>query len=204
MTINLQRTLRALHWQANARSQPATPQVDQNALYRARSLHLAGDLTGAIECLQADPNWEHDPRAWRVIGLSSQALARYEKDPERRQELYQVSEKAAATDRSRRVTETAEADVNLAATLIDQRRYPEALEVALRASATDPRLPTARIAILAIYLRQKQHEAVLKYLKHLMEYEAWIFDDAVFLDHIATDPDVDGVSDFISSLKRSP
>jgi tetratricopeptide (TPR) repeat protein len=203
MTFDPQRTLRALHWQANARSYPARPRVDQIRLRDAHNLHLAAEYAGAMACVQADPNWESDPQAWRLIGLCSQGLARYEKNPERQKELYSLSERAAAIDRQVRITETAEADVNLAATLIDQNRYAEALDVAFRARNTDSRLPTAHVAILAIYNRQRLSEAVIEYLDHLAQHHAWIFGDAIFRDHLATDPDLVGVSDHISSLNRN-
>jgi tetratricopeptide (TPR) repeat protein len=201
-TFDLQRTLRAIHWHANARTHQAPPQIDQDRLRDARHLQLTADYAGAIACVQADPNWASDPRAWRLIGLCSQALARYEKNPERRKELNQLSERAAATDRQRRVTETAEADVNLASTLIDQNRYAEALEIAIRARATDPRLPTAHIAILAIHNRQNQIGAVIEYLKQQAQHDAWLFEDTIFCDHLATDPDLVGISDHIPSFKR--
>jgi tetratricopeptide (TPR) repeat protein len=203
MTLDLQRTLRALHWQANARSHPATPQVDQTRLRDARDLHRTGDYAGAISCVQTDPNWDGDPQAWRLIGLCSQALARYEENPDRQNELYSVAERASAIDRARRVTETAEADVNLAAMLIDQNRYAEALDVAFRARATDPHLPTAHVAILAVHNRQHKTDEVIKYLDHLARHEAWIFEDAIFRDHLATDPDLVGIPDHIFSFNRS-
>jgi tetratricopeptide (TPR) repeat protein len=201
--IDLQRTLRALHWQTNARTHQAKPHIDQNTLRHARELQLTGDYTGSMACVQADPNWEHDPNAWRLIGLCSQALARYEEDLERQKQLYQLCEKAARNDRRRRLTAAAEADVNLAGALIDQKRYDEALEVATRARDTDPRLPTAHVAILAIHKRLHQSESVIQYLRQLAHDDARIFEDPIFCDHVAADPDLDGISTQIASVMRS-
>ncbi|WP_028352038.1 hypothetical protein [Bradyrhizobium sp. USDA 3256] len=205
MSFDVQRTLRnirAMHWRANARTHEAPPEIDQNRLRDARQLQLSGDYEASVACVQTDPNWKHDPRAWRLIGLCSQGLARYEADPVRRKELYLLSEKAAAIDRARRVTETAEADINLAASLLDQQRYPEALDAAIRARDTDPQLPTAHVAVLSVYNRQHRSEAV-RYLQHLLSHESWIFESVIFLDHLATDPDLAHLSKHITSANRS-
>jgi tetratricopeptide (TPR) repeat protein len=203
MPFDMQRTLRAMHWQTNARTHQAKPQIDQDTLRDARDLQRSADYTSAIELVQADPNWEHDPKAWRLIGLCCQGLARYEKNPDLQTKLYALSETASAIDRGRRMTEAAEADVNLAATLVDQNRYDEALHVAVRARNADPNLPTAHVAILTIYNRQRRDDDVIKYLAALANDNAWVFEDAIFRDHLIKDPDLAGISDHLPSVNRS-
>ncbi|MGY8682078.1 hypothetical protein Q2941_30510 [Bradyrhizobium sp. UFLA05-153] len=193
--------VRAIHWRTNARTHQTT-EINQEKLDRARELQLSGDYAGAKECVEADPNWKLDARAWRLVGLIHQGLARYEGNPKRKKEHYDLSEKAAAIDRGLRVTQTAEADVNLAATLLDQKRYNEALDVAMRARDTAPHLPTAHVAILAIYNRQRQKDAI-EYLDYLAQHEAWIFENTIFRDHLATDPDLAGLSARIHLFDRS-
>src|SRR5258705_259447 len=154
MVCDLPRAMCASHWRANKRSFPASPELDQSVLLQARNLHLAAAYDRCIEVLQSEPNWQADPRAWRLVGLCWHGLAQYEADSDRRRELYELAEKAHAADRKLRLTECAKADVNLAGALISQQRYDEGMAAALRAREADHCLTTAHIAILAIYIRR--------------------------------------------------
>ena len=166
-------------------------------------MHSEGDYEGAIEVIQAAEHWECDSRSWRLIGLCSQGLARYEQDLERRQKLYRLALEASAEDRAGHILEAAKSDVNLASALIDQLRYDEALAAAERARSLAPKLPTGHVAILGIHNRQRHLDEVLAYLRYLAKREPWIFDNPVFSAHVASDPDLAGVADLISTLERS-
>ena len=116
--------------------------------------------------------------------------------------MYHLASEAHSNNISLHRTEIAKAEVNLAAVLITQRRYGEAMHAASRARDADSTLITPHIAILAIHVRRRSQEELEDYVRHLLASEPWIFNNEDFKERLKNDPDLVGVANIIITQKE--
>src|SRR5262249_7904564 len=71
----LEGPLRRVTWNGNKRSLSAAIRLAPDVLAAAQQLHEQAKYEACIELMHGTENWQADPRAWRLVGLSCLGLA---------------------------------------------------------------------------------------------------------------------------------
>jgi tetratricopeptide (TPR) repeat protein len=191
MTIDLTRALRRVKWKANKRSAASSTRLPEEVLERARNLHALGSYEEAIETILASPHWEDDPQGWRVVGLCALGLKRH-------------SEARKAFEESIRLNtiEIVKDEVNTAAVMLSETAYDEAEQAARRARNLAPQFPSPVVCLLSIYNRTKRYEDIYHLLQDVKTSTPEILADPDFLERVANDTDLIGISKIIGTVSQ--
>ena len=190
MTIDIEGVLRRVNWEANKRTLMAAHRVSPDQLAKAQVLHANGAYEECARSITGCRNWESDPRAWRLVGLSRLGLS----DPAGARQAFEQA-------RFLNGIEVAKDEVNVATALISAHAYEEALNAARRARTIAPFLVSPHICILSIYNRTGRREDVARTIADLMANNRVVIDDPDFLERVTNDTDLIGVGEIVTKLK---
>lgn len=179
MKTQLRQKINRLKWNAHLRSQPLPSLVKRSVIMQANLLRRSGDYEGTLNLLNKVEGTKNDPYA-----LNIQALAK----------LGQEDHEGALTDF--RSTENillirlSKACQNQAATLLQMKRFDEAIQSVLRAINFSASYPSPWVTYLAIYCLSSRSELIPEIVSQMnAKWPAWP-QSVEFRQYLNSDPDL--------------
>jgi tetratricopeptide (TPR) repeat protein len=189
MAIDLSGAMRRVLWNANKRTLEPSPRLEEKFLDRVRELHAHGAYEDGIEVITGASSWEADSQAWRLIGLCALGLRRY---PE--------AHTAFAEAIRLNTLEVAKDEINNATALLNETAYDEAEQAAERARVLAPAYVSPIVCLLSIYNRTRRHDDITRLISAVKVTQPELLSDPDFLERLANDTDLIGISTIVASL----
>jgi tetratricopeptide (TPR) repeat protein len=191
MAVSLKEAVRQVQWNANKRTTKPTPRVGEQVFERAWEARERGAYEEGIEIIEGAPAWKADPRAWRTVGLCRLGLKQHLDARKAFEEAIRLNTLESAKD-----------EVNKAAVQLDEGAFDEAEQTAKRARQLAPKDAIAVVCLLSIYNRTRRQKDIELLISELSMAQPEILSDPHFLERLANDTDLIGVSAIVRSLAQ--